>query len=190
MTRARIGLIWAQAQNGVIGRDGVMPWHIPEDLAHFKATTLGSAVVMGRKTWDSLPEQFRPLEGRRNIVVTRQSDWHADGVEVAHSLEEALELADASSPTDDEAADAANTTDADGAEPRWIWVIGGAEIYNAALAMAERIEVTEIRTEIPGDAFAPAIPESWRVADRDPLEGWRTSRTGVVYRFIRYTPAS
>lgn len=176
MSGARVGLIWAEAAGGVIGRDGVMPWHIPEDLAHFKAITFGNAVVMGRKTWDSLPTQFRPLEGRRNIVVTRQADWRADGVEVAHSLGDAFDLANT-------ATDADNGNDT---EPGWIWVIGGAEIYAAALDSAERIEVTEIRSEISGDAFAPALPAAWRVVDRDPDDGWRTSRTGAVYRFVRY----
>ena len=163
-----IGLIWAEAEGRVIGRDGVMPWHIPEDLAHFKAVTLGSAVVMGRKTWDSLPERFRPLEDRRNIVVTRQSDWSADGVEVAHSLDDALALASGNTDTG------------------WIWVIGGAEIFAAVLARADRLEVTEIRAEIAGDTFAPEIPDSWLAVDRDPDEGWRTSRTGAAYRFVRY----
>jgi dihydrofolate reductase len=167
----RIGLVWAEAEGHVIGRDGVMPWHIPEDLAHFKAITLGSAVLMGRKTWDSLPERFRPLDGRRNIVITRQSDWAAEGVEVAHSLENALTLAGSESSSDDES---------------WMWVIGGAEIYAAVIDRADRLEVTEIRASIAGDAFAPAIPGNWRVVDRDPDEGWRTSRTGTAYRFVRY----
>ncbi len=174
MSGARIGLIWAEAGGGVIGRDGVMPWHIPEDLAHFRNITLGHAVIMGRKTWDSLPDRYRPLDGRRNIVVTRQTDWHFDGVEVAHSLDDAFELANAA---------------ADNGSENWIWVIGGSEIYAAALDKADRIEVTEIRSEIPGDAFAPAIPKSWRVVAVDPEEGWRTSHTGVVYRFLRYEPA-
>ena len=82
----RIGLIWAEARGGVIGNDGVMPWHLPEDLAHFKQVTLNSAVVMGRKTWDSLPPRFRPLPDRRNIVVTRNPEWHADGVQTSHSV--------------------------------------------------------------------------------------------------------
>ncbi|MCP2031928.1 dihydrofolate reductase [Okibacterium sp. HSC-33S16] len=167
----RIGLVWAEAEGHVIGRDGVMPWHIPEDLAHFKAVTLGSAVVMGRKTWDSLPERFRPLDGRRNIVVTRQRDWAADGIEVAHSLEDALELAGGP---------------AQGAGSPWVWVIGGAEIFAAVLDRADRLEVTEIRASIAGDTFAPAIPSNWRAVNRDPDDGWRTSRTGTDYRFVRY----
>ncbi|GGF02971.1 dihydrofolate reductase [Mycetocola zhadangensis] len=165
---ARIGLIWAEADGGIIGRDGVMPWHIPEDLAHFKAITSGSAVVMGRKTWDSLPERFRPLADRRNVVVTRQVGWTAVGVHVAHSLDEALTLARKDPDTG------------------WTWIIGGAEIFAAVMDRADRLEVTEIRAEIAGDTFAPEIPEHWRAVDRDPVEGWRTSRTGTAYRFVRY----
>ena len=81
----KIGLIWAQARNRVIGKNGVMPWHLPEDLAHFKRVTLNHPVVMGRKTWDSIPPRFRPLPGRTNIVVTRQADWQADGAHRADS---------------------------------------------------------------------------------------------------------
>lgn len=180
----QIGLIWAEAEGGVIGRDGVMPWHIPEDLAHFKAITLGSAVIMGRKTWDSMPERFRPLEGRRNIVVTRQPQWDADGVEVAHSLDEALELA-RTDPADTAPADTAPAKAATG-DDGWIWVIGGAQIYGAVIDRAQRIEVTEIRAQIVGDTIAPAVPDNFRVAARDPEDGWRTSRTGTAYRFVRY----
>ena len=89
----KIGLIWAQARGRVIGKGGVMPWHLPEDLAHFKRVTLNHPVIMGRKTWDSIPPKFRPLPGRTNIVVTRQSDWQAEGALRADSLEGALTLA-------------------------------------------------------------------------------------------------
>ena len=110
MTDLTIGLIWAQADGGVIGKDGVMPWHVPEDLAHFKQVTLGAPVIMGRKTWDSLPPRFRPLPGRRNIVVTRQADWQHADVDVVHSIDDALALA------------AEGTTDG------IVWVIGGAQL--------------------------------------------------------------
>src|SRR5690606_18681852 len=93
---SRVGLIWAESIGGVIGYQGAMPWHLPEDLAHFKDLTMGSPVIMGRKSWDALPERFRPLPGRQNIVVTRQADWQADGADVAHSVSAALELAAAS----------------------------------------------------------------------------------------------
>jgi len=86
----KLGLIYARARNGVIGAGGTLPWHLPADLAHFKAITQGCPVIMGRKTWDSLPPRFRPLPGRRNIVVTRQVDWHSAGAERALSLAQAL----------------------------------------------------------------------------------------------------
>ena len=121
MTELR--LIYARARNGVIGRDGRMPWHLPEDLAHFKRATLGSPVIMGRKTWESLPPVFRPLPGRRNIVVTRQGDWQASGAEVAHSLEQALALCQ---------------------DAPLAWVMGGADIYRQALPLAQQVVVTEI----------------------------------------------
>ena len=184
----RIGLIWAEAGGGVIGRDGVMPWHIPEDLAHFKAITLGSAVIMGRKTWDSMPERFRPLEGRRNIVVTRQTEWSADGVEVVHSLDDALDLARTGWAGTGPAG--TDSSGIDTADDSWVWVIGGAEIYGAVINRAHRIEVTEIRADITGDTVAPTIPASFRVAVRDPEDGWRTSRTGTAYRFVRYERTS
>ena len=109
---AMIGLIWAQAANGVIGRDNAIPWHIPEDMAHFREVTTGSTVVMGRRTWESLPARFRPLPGRRNVVLTRDEAWTAEGAEVAHDLTAAL------------AGDC--------------WVIGGADIYRAALPLRRR----------------------------------------------------
>ncbi|MCU1579325.1 MAG: dihydrofolate reductase [Rhodoglobus sp.] len=173
MTRP-IGLVWAQADGGVIGADGGMPWHVPEDLAHFKAITLGNPVVMGRKTWDSLAPRFRPLPGRRNIVITRQPDWRADGADVAHSLEAALALAARFGSTSP-----APTT----------WVIGGGQVFRDAIALADRLEVTEINGHYEGDAFAPEIDDSWIAAAADPASGWATSRTGVEYRFLRYDRA-
>ncbi|MET0479813.1 MAG: dihydrofolate reductase [Mycetocola sp.] len=169
MTLPRVGLVWAEAANGTIGKDGVLPWHLPEDLAHFKTVTLGSAVVMGRKTWLSLPERFRPLPGRRNIVVTRQADWDAPGAEVTNSLASALQLA-------------AETT----GEDDFVWVIGGAEVFSAVIDIAHRLEVTSLRVRIEGDAVAPAITERWRLVASDPEEGWHTSATGIEYRFQRY----
>ena len=91
MPMTRINLILARAANGVIGRDGALPWHLPEDLAHFKRQTMGAPVIMGRRTWDSLPPKVRPLPGRRNIVITRQAQWQADGAERAGSLLEAVQ---------------------------------------------------------------------------------------------------
>jgi dihydrofolate reductase len=140
-----MNLIFARARNGVIGHNNTLPWHLPEDLAHFKATTLGQPVIMGRKTWDSLPVKFRPLPGRMNIVVTRQTDWHSEGAHVVHSVDEALQAC----PTD--------------AQP---WVIGGAELYRLAMPLATRVVVTEIDADYEGDAFAPELDASWQEASR------------------------
>ncbi|HYI34673.1 MAG TPA: dihydrofolate reductase [Glaciibacter sp.] len=161
-----IGLVWAEAR-GVIGHDGVLPWHLPEDLAHFKAITLGGAVIMGRRTWDSLPQRFRPLPDRTNIVVTRQVGWRADGVRTANSVDDALEHA--------------------GDLPAW--VIGGAEIFALTIDQADSLDVTEIDSDIPGDTRAPSIGSGWTIARADPAEGWHRSRTGLDYRFIRYERA-
>ncbi|WP_439594060.1 dihydrofolate reductase [Microbacterium sp.] len=158
-----IGLVWAEGRGGVIGADGGMPWHVPEDLAHFKAVTIGSPVVMGRRTWESFPDRFRPLPGRRNIVVTRNAEWSADGAESAASLDEALALAG-----DDR-----------------VWVIGGGALFREAIARADLLEVTELDLDVDGDTFAPSRA-GWVVSD----EGeWMPSRTGVRYRFLRLEPA-
>jgi dihydrofolate reductase len=159
-------LIWAEARGGTIGDHGAIPWHLPEDLARFRELTTGSTVIMGRKTWDSLPERFRPLPGRRNVVVTRQRDWAAPGAEVAHSLEEALER-----HADDE-----------------VWITGGAEIYALAMPFASRLEVTEVDIEVTGDAHAPTITDEWMSASAEPAT-WIESRSGVHYRFRSYRRA-
>jgi dihydrofolate reductase len=177
MTSApRVGLVWAEAEGGVIGRDGGMPWHVPEDLAHFRSVTLGSPVVMGRGTWDSLAPQYRPLPGRRNIVVTRQDGWAAEGAERAASIAEGIALAGSG-------------------DPEWIWVIGGGTVFDATISNADRLEVTELRhpdgfEAEPGDVRAPAIDaERFRIADVDPADGAHTSRSGIRYRFVRYERA-
>jgi dihydrofolate reductase len=157
-----VALIWAQAKGGVIGRDGTMPWHLPEDLAHFRALTGKDTVVMGRKTWDSLPDRFRPLPERTNVVVTRQTEWARPGAIAAHSLERAL----TASPTE--------TT----------WIIGGSELYRLALDDADRLEVTEIDLDVDGDAFAPAVGDGWTASVADP--DWQTSTTGLRFRFLTY----
>ncbi|MFF0477570.1 dihydrofolate reductase [Streptomyces sp. NPDC004284] len=164
-----IGLIWAQTPDGVIGADNTIPWRLPEDMAHFKATTLGHPVIMGRKTWDSLPARFRPLAGRRNIVVTRDERWTAEGAERAGSVEAALELAAGSPET---AADAG------------AWVMGGGEIYRATLPHARTLSVTEVDTAIDGDTYAPSIDADWQVSEDT---GWQDSTTGLRYRIRRYT---
>ncbi|MER7949339.1 dihydrofolate reductase [Streptomyces sp. NPDC096079] len=163
-----IGLIWAQTSDGVIGADNTIPWRLPEDMAHFKATTLGHPVIMGRKTWDSLPPRFRPLSGRRNIVLTRDPEWTAEGAERAGSVEAALDLA------------AAAPERAGGVA----WVMGGGEIYRAALPHATTLSVTEVATELAGDTYAPAVDADWETAEDS---GWQQSTTGLRYRIRRYT---
>ncbi|AWZ08819.1 MULTISPECIES: dihydrofolate reductase [unclassified Streptomyces] len=169
-SRLDVGLIWAQTLDGVIGADNGIPWRLPEDMAHFKATTLGHPVVMGRKTWDSLPVRFRPLAGRRNIVVTRDPRWAAEGAERAGSIAEALGLAAAGSP--------------DAAARATVWVIGGGEVYRAALAHATMLSVTEVDSAVKGDTYAPAPDATWSLEeDAD----WQTSTAGLRYRILRYT---
>jgi dihydrofolate reductase len=129
-----VRLIWAEARGGVLGRDGALPWRLPEDQRMFRELTTGSTVVMGRRTWDSLPERFRPLPGRRNVVLTRDPSWSQ--AERAGSVEEALALGD-------------------------LWVIGGAEVYAAFLPYADEIVRTEIDADFAGDVLAPALDGSW-----------------------------
>ena len=157
----RINLILARAANGVIGLKGVIPWHLPEDMAHFKKQTAGAPVIMGRKTWDSLPPRFRPLPGRRNIVVTRQPDWQADGAERVSSLHDALALC-----THDHAAEA--------------WVIGGAQIYAEAEPLAQRAIVTEIARDYEGDAWAPRFGAGWLETARES----HVSADGLPFSFV------
>lgn len=154
-----MALIAAVARNGVIGRDGQLAWHLPQDLQHFKRTTLGHPIVMGRKTYDSIG---RALPSRRNIVVTRQAGWSAPGVEVAASLQEALAMV---------------------RESDRVYVIGGAQIYRAALPLADELVLTEIDLDVEGDVhfpqdatqgFEPVAAESHR------------SEAGYDYRFVTY----
>lgn len=161
-----ITLVWAEARGGAIGRGGTMPWHLPEDLAHFKQETLGTSVVMGRRTWESLPERFRPLPGRPNIVVTRDPAYVAPGAVVTDSLEQAFALA-------------AGQDDGDA-----VSVIGGGEIYRAALPLATELVVTRIDVDVPdADTFAPNIGDEWQLVDADES---LVSETGLGYRFERY----
>jgi dihydrofolate reductase len=128
-------VIAAVARNGVIGNGGALPWHLPEDLAHFRRVTMGCPVIMGRRTWESLPARFRPLPGRRNIVVTRDAAWRAEGTEAAASLPQAVALA--------------------GDAPR-VFVIGGAQLYAAALPLADEVHLTEIDRDFDGSTHLPA----------------------------------
>lgn len=129
-----VRLVWAEARGGVLGDGGSIPWRLPEDQRHFRELTLGSTVLMGRRTWDSLPARFRPLPGRRNVVLTRDPSWSE--AETVGSVEEALALGD-------------------------LWVIGGAEVYAAFLPYAAEVVRTEIDADFPGDVRAPALDGSW-----------------------------
>jgi dihydrofolate reductase len=155
-----ITLVVAAAENGVIGKDGAIPWRISDDLKRFKALTMGAPIVMGRKTWDSLPK--KPLPGRANIVVTRQAGWAAEGAVTAHSLEDAIAKA--------------NVTE----EAEEIFVIGGAEIYAAAMALANCIELTEVHAQFDGDAMLPPLEGEWDEVFR---EGHQTE-DGLAYSFV------
>ena len=157
----QLHLIYARAANGVIGFKGTMPWHLPEDLAHFKRTTLGCPVIMGRKTWDSIPAKFRPLPGRTNVVVTRQPDWNEKGTQPARNMHEALQLCE---------------------QNEHVWVIGGAQIYAQALPLATSVVVTEIGANFDGDAFAPELGPEWREVAREEL----MSAQGLPLSFVTY----
>ena len=147
-----IVIIAAVAKNRVIGKDNTLIWNIPEDMAHFKALTSGQTVIMGRKTWESLPPRFRPLPGRRNIVISRQADFAAPGAELAASLEAALQLA---------------------AQAETAFIIGGEQIYRQAMDVADRLEITEVALEPAGDAWFPAIdPSRWRVDQKAEYPGF------------------
>lgn len=162
-----VNLIWAQSGNGIIGHQGSMPWHLPEDLAHFKALTLNHPVIMGRKTWDSLPERFRPLPKRRNIVVTRQADWASrhPGAFQAESIQAALSPARLGEAVSE------------------VWVMGGGEIYTQCLPFATRAEVTEIHGDWTGDTKAPELkPNEWREVNRES----HTAANGLRFDFVTH----
>ena len=139
-----VSLVYAVSRNGVIGRDGGLPWHIPSDLKHFKAVTIGKPVIMGRKTWESLPR--KPLPGRRNLVISRNVTYHAEGADVMPSLEAAL---------------AATAGEAE------VCVIGGAEIFKAALPLAHKIYLTRVLAEVAGDTIMPELSaKQWHELER------------------------
>ena len=162
---SRIAIIAAVARNGVIGHRNRMPWHLPEDLKRFRQLTLGHAVIMGRRTFESIG---RPLAGRDNIVITRSPDWTRSGCHTAPSLEAALAAV---------------------REPQDAFVIGGAQIYALALPIASRLYMTEIECEFEGDAFFPEFDRSrWREASRESrvLDG----AGGFSYHFVAYDPSA
>lgn len=159
-----VGLVWAQSTSGVIGRGGDIPWNVPEDLSRFKEVTMGHPVIMGRRTWESLPAKVRPLPGRRNVVLSRDTGFVADGARVVGSLEEALAQGEGEPQT---------------------WVIGGEQIYLLALPHATRCEVTEIEIDLrrdDDDALAPTLDDTWVGETGE----WLASRSGLRYRFHSY----
>lgn len=167
----RLGLIWAEAQGGVIGKAGDMPWHLPEDLAHFKRTTMGAPVIMGRRTWQSLPDVARPLPGRPNFVVTRDESFHEPGALVVHSVEAGL-------------AAAREWAAASGVADPIIWNIGGGELFRTSLPDATELVITKIHTSVDGgDTFAPVLGEEWRLESSEaPVE----SKTGLIFHVERW----
>lgn len=159
-----LALIWAQSTGGVIGLDGGIPWRLPEDQARFKELTMGSAVLMGRKTWESLPASVRPLPGRRNLVLTTNREWAAAGAERVDSVAEAIDRV---------AGD--------------LWVIGGSAVYAAALPLADQVDVTYVDVVCDGDVFAPELGTDWRPVVEG---GWTSSTAGVRYKVTTFARAS
>ncbi|HVV76134.1 MAG TPA: dihydrofolate reductase [Mycobacteriales bacterium] len=159
-----IGIIWAQADGGVIGNAGGIPWRLPEDQARFKQLTLGATVLMGRLTWESLPASVRPLPGRRNLVLTSDASWSAGGAERVGSIQAAIDVVEGD-----------------------LWVIGGAALYAAALPHADRLEVTYVDLACAGDVFAPDLDAGWRPSS---LGQWLTSTTGLRYKLTTFDRAA
>ena len=154
-----IVLIYARAANGAIGKDGALPWHLPADLRHFKAMTIGKPMIMGRKTFESLPGM---LPGRRHIVLTRRERWDSGEAEIVHSVQDALATAGEGE----------------------VAVIGGAAIYDVFMPLADRIELTEIHAEFDGDTFMPELGAEWVEVARDdrPAETGRPAYSFVTYK--------
>ena len=160
-----ISLIAALARNRAIGKNGQLLWHLPEDMRHFRETTRGKPVIMGRKTWESLPDAFRPLPGRHNLVVSRNPGFQAPGATLAGSLEEALRQAELTDKVDE------------------AFVIGGAELYRQALPLASRLYLTEIAESIEGDVFFPEVlPQDWEEVSRQEQQG----TSGLRFSFVVY----
>jgi dihydrofolate reductase len=163
-----LGLVWAQTSTGVIGKAGDMPWHLPEDMSHFSRLTTGHPVIMGRKTWESFPDKYRPLPDRTNIVITRQAAWRdtpgAEGAVAVASLDDAL----------------LESQFVAGHET--VWIIGGGEIFAQSLDLADVAVVTTIDTNAEGDTFAPELGYDWTASASLPANGWLTSANGTRYR--------
>lgn len=154
-------MIWAQAHDRVIGRDNDLPWHLREDLKHFRTTTSGDAVVMGRRQWESLPEKVRPLPGRRNVVLTRNPDYQAPGAELAATLDQALAMV----------------------AGQGAWICGGGQVYDEAIAHADLLVVTEIDLEVGGDTYAPPIGAEFETVERS---DWQVAENGLRYRILTH----
>ena len=155
-----VSIVVARARGGVIGRDGDLPWHLPTDMKHFRTLTSGHAVIMGRRTWESIPERFRPLPGRRNIVLTRRPGYEAPGAEVLSDLGAAIAACDGDA-----------------------FVIGGGQVYAEALPLATRAFVTEVEADVEGDAVFPALEAAeWAVA----AESERHEENGLPFVFRTY----
>ena len=167
-----LGVIWAQSNTGVIGKDGGLPWHLPEDMKHFVRLTTGHPVIMGRKTWESFPEKYRPLPGRTNIVITRQEDWAAtagaDGAVTVKSLDDAL-LESQFAPGHD-----------------MVWIIGGGDIFAQSMDLADVAVITTIDATAEGDTFAPDLGYDWTVGASLPSDGWLTAANGTRYRITQW----
>nr|WP_221332990.1 dihydrofolate reductase [Nocardia transvalensis] len=153
-------MIWTQTRDHVIGANGTVPWHVPEDLKHFQDIITGHTIVMGRKTWDALPEEAHTEPSRRTIVVTRDPDWFAEGAECAGSVEEALALTD----------------------PEEVWVIGGGDVLRAAMPFASVISVTEVSTDVEGDVYAPEISRDFIMAFTTGAERSTNGKDWYIFR--------
>jgi dihydrofolate reductase len=161
VVESSVRLVWAQSPDGVIGADGDIPWDLPEDRRLFKALTTGGTVVMGRRTWESLPPRFRPLAGRRNVVLSRTLAA-VEGADLIRSVDEVLGRRDE------------------------LWVIGGAGVYEAFLPHADEVVITEVDGSFTGDTFAPRLDDGWTPVQRLPEDGWLESTSGLGFRVTRW----
>lgn len=168
-------MVWAQSLDGVIGLDGDMPWHVPEDLKHFKDLTMGQVLIMGRNTWASFPDAVRPLPGRTSVVVSRtlakdpqDPQLAHDSVHVVADLQSGLDLA------------------GELKTGPMVWVVGGGSLYDQALDVTTLVERSVFNLNVKGDTYAPQLDASWQLGSQDPATGWHTSKTSVQYRFERW----
>ena len=166
----KVSLVAAVAQNGVIGKDNDLPWHLPDDMKFFMNVTKGHYVILGRKNFESLPEKYKPLPNRTNVIVTRQQDYKAHGCIVVHSIEDALKVT------------------ADGNEQEAM-VIGGSDIYALALPYAHRLYITEVHAQVDGDVRFPEFDKStWKEVSRVPHE--KDDRHAYAFDFVVYEKTS